>query len=107
MLDGPKELSEKDRKQLARLVGKYGRTTLVAAVRRIRPPSRGRRRGSFQQELYELADEIERRTQDHKEAGQARPQYRATSDLFLKTFPRDQQTAENRATFAGRVKKAL
>jgi hypothetical protein len=79
-----KQLSEPDLKQVARLVGKYGRDAIMDAAQTILPRKRGRpaQHNDPGADLYDIAWFLQVYEERHRLAGSKRPLGRALNDLY-------------------------
>lgn len=83
-----KNLEPRDRRELARLLGKYGRETIVAVANDAKalplPRKRGRPRGSVDpsKDAAEIAEFIWRYANIHRASGSKKPVYEALMDLY-------------------------
>ena len=115
MNDKRKELSPSDEKELARLVGTYGRDFIVAAAKRVRPRRAGRSKSFWDRpdlvppsdwNRWEQAAWIEERTEELRAAGQTLPLQRSMAELFTKSVPKEKQTDDELRKFEKRIKNA-
>jgi hypothetical protein len=80
-------MSDADARELARLVGKYGRAKIARWARTIPLPGKGRRRlSAVVRERMWLAEIIEYRAHEHREAGRRNPKYEAQYEVYQEHF---------------------
>jgi hypothetical protein len=102
MMTEERQLTKADTKELARLVGKYGRASIVAAAKRVRTPGPGRPRTSGK---WEEVEWVEQRAAEIRESGQKYGAFhQAVSERFLQSVPREEQTAENLKKYEKKIK---
>ena len=80
--DAELQLSASDGKELARLIGKYGRKTIVEAAKQIPLRSRGRPRQFFHREDIQLAAWFQKRVEEYRRAGKPKPYVQTEIDLY-------------------------
>ncbi|MFD0987807.1 hypothetical protein [Methyloligella solikamskensis] len=105
MADDGIELSPRDKRELARLIGKYGREFVVKVAQKIRYPRRGS--PGWGASKWDDVEWIEARADELRNEGVALGALKkATTERFLMITPQLKQTAENLKRFEKRIKNA-
>ena len=102
-----REWTAEDRRDLARLLAKYGRRVVVAEAGSMRPSRRaGRPRDDAERaELWDHVEWIEERADELRRDGHSYGAVRkATAERFVRVTPRGHQTDAELAKFAKRIK---